>query len=209
MSTSSPVFSFASAWDRTSVYLPVVLMGFLALFAWWLAHNTPTYIPPESGKPARHAADYFMRNFTLKNYDTQGVLKSEVSGTYLKHYEDTDVLEIEEGRIVSYKEGRLTTATAKRVLSNGDGSQVQLLGNAVVVREAVRDGQGKTLPRMEFKSEFLHAFLNEERIASHKPVIILRGSDVFSGDQLAYSQLDHVAQLQGRARATLHPSTRP
>ena len=29
------------AWDRLSIYLPVLLMGLLALGTWWLVKNTP------------------------------------------------------------------------------------------------------------------------------------------------------------------------
>ena len=29
------------AWERVSVYLPIILMGFIALGTYWLARNTP------------------------------------------------------------------------------------------------------------------------------------------------------------------------
>ena len=45
-------------------------------------------------------------------------------------------LEIDQPRIRTIDEkGQLTVATANRALSNGDGSEVQLFGNAVVVRD--------------------------------------------------------------------------
>jgi lipopolysaccharide export system protein LptC len=91
-------------------------------------------------------------------------------------------------------------------LSNGDGSEVQLMGDARVVREAVLGADGKKLPRMQFSGEFLHAFINEERVKSHKPVVLTRGSDQFTGETFAYDNLTGIAELKGRVKGVLVPT---
>lgn len=194
-------------WDSVSIYLPLVMMGALALGTYWLVRNTPVFSPPEAAKEVRHASDYFMRNFTVKNFDDAGKLKSEVMGIEARHYPDSDTLEIDQGRIRSVNsEGLLTTSTANRVLSNGDGSELQLIGNALVVRESIKDALGQDTPRMEFRGEFLHAFLNDERVKSHKPVLLTRGKDHFTGDTLVYDNLTGVADLKGRVKGVLTPT---
>ena len=35
-----------ATWDRLAIYLPVMLMGVLALGTYWLARNTPTFSMP-------------------------------------------------------------------------------------------------------------------------------------------------------------------
>lgn len=191
-------------WDGVSIYLPLAMMGALALGTYWLVRNTPVFSPPEAPKEVRQTADYFMRNFTVKNFDEAGKLKSEVAGTEARHYPVSDTLEIDQGRIRSVDdEGRLTTATAHRVLSNSDGSELQLIGNALVVREGP---QGQDGPRMVFRGEFLHVFLNDERVKSHKPVQITRGQDAFTGDTLVYDNLTGVANLKGRVKGVLTPT---
>ena len=76
-----------------------------------------------------------MRRFSVKTFDAAGHIKSEVYGTEARHYPDTDTLEIDQPRIRSFNNrGELTVATARRALSNGDGSEVQLFGDAVVTR---------------------------------------------------------------------------
>ncbi|WP_332777851.1 LPS export ABC transporter periplasmic protein LptC [Polaromonas sp.] len=193
-------------WDRLAMYLPLVLMGALALGTYWLVRNTPIFSTPEVAAEATHELDYFMRRFTVKNFDDAGRLKSEIAGTEARHYPDTDTLEIDQARIRSISaQGKLTTSTANRALSNADGSEVQLMGNAVVVREASRDASGKETPRLEFRGEFLHAFLDEERVQSHKPVLLIRGSDQFTGDNFAYDNLERVADLKGRVKGYLVP----
>ncbi len=193
-------------WDSISIYLPVVLMGLLVLGTYWLVRNAPGPSTPESTKDVRHEPDYTMRKFTMRTFDEVGLLKNEVYGIEARHYPDTDTLEIDEPRIRSISaEGRLVTATSRRALSNGDGSEVQLMGNARVVREATKDADGNDLPRMEFQGEFLHSYVNEERVKSHLPVVLIRGADQFRGDEFAYNNLTGVADLKGRVRGILYP----
>jgi lipopolysaccharide export system protein LptC len=193
-----------TTWDRLAMYLPVILMGVLALGTYWLARNTPSFLGGSDAQRAlTHDPDYFMRGFQIRTFDLNGRLKSEVYGTEARHYPDTDTLEIDQPRIRSYDErGAVTVATATRGLSNADGSEVQLMGNAVVVREPV---PGTPTPRMEFRSEFLHAFMNTERVMSNKPVTLIRGTDRFTADQMDYDNLDRIMELGGRVRGTLLP----
>ncbi|MBA2962843.1 LPS export ABC transporter periplasmic protein LptC [Ramlibacter sp. MAH-25] len=193
--------------DRLAIYLPVILMGLLALGTYWLASNTPTFFgASDAQKTPTHDPDYFMRGFSVKTYDPTGRLKSEIFGTEARHYPDTDTLEIDQVRIRSYDEkGAVTVATARKGISNGDGSEAQLMGDAVVVRDALPD---TNTPRMEFRGEFLHVFVNTERVKSHLPVTLIRGTDRFIADQMDYDNLDRVMDLRGRVRGVLMPQGR-
>jgi lipopolysaccharide export system protein LptC len=194
------------AWDRTAIYIPVLLMGLLALGTYWLVRNTPEALPPDGQRAVSTEPDYYMRKFGIKAFDETGQLKSDVSGSELRHYPDTDTLEIDKALIRSYSiEGRLTTSTGDRALSNGDGSEVQLIGNARVVRDAAVGAGGREGPRLEFRGEFLHVFVNEERVKSHLPVVIKRGDDEFEGDTFAYDNMDRVVDLKGRVKGILVP----
>ncbi|AEG94931.1 Candidate 3-deoxy-D-manno-octulosonate 8-phosphate phosphatase [Ramlibacter tataouinensis TTB310] len=195
-----------TAWDRAALYLPAVIMGMMALGTYWLARNTPTFQAPAAQRPLTHEPDYFMRRFSLRTFDAGGRLKSEIFGTEGRHYPDTDTLEIDQPRIRFFNEqGELTTATARRGISNGDGTEVQLVGDAVVTREAGTGPGGSPQPRMQVRGEFLHAFLDTERVTSPKPVVLVRGSDQFTADSLDYDNLDRVMELRGRVRGTLQP----
>ena len=195
-----------AAWERLSVYLPIMLMALMAMGTYWLARNTPALGVIEAQRPATHDPDYSMRGFSVKTFDASGRIKSEVYGTEARHYPDTDTLEIDHPRIRSFNaRGELTVATANRALSNGDGSEVQLFGDAVVTRDAV-DAQGHERPRLEFRGEFLHAFVNTERIKSHLPVELRRGNDRFTAENLEYDNIDQVMELRGRVHGVLQPS---
>jgi lipopolysaccharide export system protein LptC len=195
------------AWDQVSIYLPIILMGLMALGTYWLARNTPVFSLPETPRPARHVPDYYMRGFSVKTFDANGRLKSEVFGSEARHYPDTDTLEIDQPRIRSYNAGGdLTVATANRALTNADGSEVQLLGNAVVTHEPTRSADGRTTPALEFRGEFLHAFLNTEQVKSNKPVTLVRGGDRFTADSLEFDNVSRVMELKGHVQGTLVPA---
>jgi lipopolysaccharide export system protein LptC len=147
-----------------------------------------------------------MRKFSVKTFDGAGRLKSEVLGTDARHFPDSDTLEIDLVRIRSFnEEGRLTTASARRAVTNGDASEVQLFGDARVVRDPVLDKSGQAQPGMEFRGEFLHAFMNTERVKSHKPVELIRGRDQFTAETMDFDNLERVMQLKGRVKGTLVP----
>jgi len=200
------------SWDRISIYLPVILMALLALGTYWLVRNAPTFSAPEPAKPLRHEPDYFMRDFLVKNFDVTGRLKSEVQGIEARHFPDDDTMEIDKARIRSVNEkGQLVNSTADRALANSDASEVQMFGNAVVVREAMIDKSGQILPRMEMRSDFLHAYTNVERVKTNKRVVLQRDDDQFSGDRMDYDNLDRFLQLDGRVRGLIQakPATKP
>jgi lipopolysaccharide export system protein LptC len=193
-------------WDWASIYLPVIIMATIALGTYWLVRNAPEITAAKTPRAAGHEVDYFMRKFNVKSFNEKGQLKSEVSGVEARHYADTDTLEIDQARIQSLSDsGRLVVSTANRALSNADVSQVQLSGNARVVREAAEGANGQAVPRLEFQGEFLHAYVNEERVTSNKPVVLIRGGDQFTAETFSYDSLSGVADLKGRVRAQLMP----
>lgn len=195
------------AWDKSLLYFPLVSMGVLALGTYWLVRSTPSSGGPVVERVVRHEPDYFMENFSVRTFDASGRVRSEVWGAKARHYPDTQWLEVDNIRVRSFDEqGRVTTATAQRGLTNEDSSELQLIGGAVVVREADTGQPGDTAPRMEYRGEFLHAFMRTERIRSHLPVEFLRGGDRFSADRMDFDNVEQVLQLTGRVKATFLPA---
>lgn len=197
------------AWDRSLLYFPLVSMGILALGTYWLVRSTPPSGGTAVERVVRHEPDYFMENFSVRTFDATGRVRTEVVGAKAQHYPDTKWLVIDNIRVRSFDErGRVTTATAQRGLTNEDSSEVQLMGGARVVREADAVETANPAPRMEFRSEFLHAFMHTERVQSHLPVEFLRGGDRFSADSLDFDNVEQVLQLRGRVKATLLPASK-
>lgn len=205
-----PLRLLRDALDRVTIYLPVILTALLALGTYWLVQNAPKLLAPAGKEVPTHEPDFFMRGFVIKNFLPSGELRSELFGKEGRHYPDNDTMEVDHVRLRAISpEGLTTRATADRGLSNGDGSEVQLFGNAVVVREAANLSGGRAAPRLEFRGDFLHAYIDTERVTSNKPVTLIRGTDRFTADTLDYDNLSGVANLQGRVRGQLMPSAAP
>jgi len=196
--------------DQLTLYLPVLLMGLLAMATYWLVRSTPAIEAPHPAAPLQHLPDYFMHQFSVKTFDASGQLKHEITGWEVQHYPDTDTFEIGQVNLRSFNEAReLTTASALRAISNSNASDVQLIGQALVQREASRDPGGKEQPALTFRSDVLHAFMDTERVQSNKPVELTRGQDRFTADSMDYDNRNRVMLLSGRVRGHLAAGTTP
>ena len=102
--------------DGATLYLPIILMGTLALGTWWLVRNAPQPGAAAVAVAPKHEPDYFMSDFSVKNFDVNGRLQSEVQGSLARHFPDNDTLEIDSARMSerSRSEGRVTQRPLRR-----------------------------------------------------------------------------------------------
>ncbi len=184
--------------DVATAYLPLLLMAGLAGLTWWLVRSGPSGEAGKGATPPRHEADYVMTNFVVKRFATDGSLRTEIEGSAMRHYPDNDTVEVDAARIRAHGAGGVVTvATATRALANGDGSEVQLMGDARIVRPAV----DKQRP-IEFSGEFFAAFRNLEQVRSHLPVVVTQGGSVVRAEGMLYDNLSRVVELKGKVGAT-------
>ena len=184
--------------DLLSAYLPLLLMVALALATWWLVKNTPGPLPMREAAAPRSDPDYTMSQFVLQRFDAEGRLTVRVEGSALRHFPDTDRVEIDAPTIRAIApDGRVTLARASRALANGDASELQLLGGASV---DMRDKLG--LP-IEMRGEFLHLFLVAERVRTHLPVSVLHGRDRLSAAGIEIDLPARRIDFKGPVRAVL------
>ena len=119
--------------ELLATYLPLVLMLLLALGTWWLVRNTPSADPPSESALPRKEPDYTMDRFVVERFNKDGRLKVRMQGDRLRHFADTEFIEVDNARVRAVAAGgRITLAQARRALANGDGSEVQLIGDARV-----------------------------------------------------------------------------
>lgn len=187
--------------DAASTYLPLLLMAVLALGSWWLVKNTPLFENDRVVAPPRHEPDYTMTRFLVQRFGADGAMRVQIEGDLMRHYPDTDTIEIDNPRIRAIgDDGRVTVASARQALSNRDGSEVQLSGGAHVVREATAKDEA-----IDFRGEFLHYFQYTERVRSHLPIVVTRGNSEVRADAMNYDNLSGLLSLKGHVRAVLTP----
>ncbi len=191
------------AWHRRLLgalvsFLPLLLMLLLALGTWWLVKNSPGPAGPAAETPLRTDPDYTMTGFAIERFDAGGALKLRLEGALMRHLPATDRIEIDEVRIRAISpDGRVTLAQARHAVANGDGSEVQLIGEAVV-----DSNDAKGVP-LVMRSEFLHAFLLTERVLSNRPVVVVHGRTEMRAGGLVYDHPTQKLDLTGPTRLAL------
>jgi lipopolysaccharide export system protein LptC len=188
-------------WDRTAVYLPVLIMGLLALGSYWVLRSTPA--PQESAEPGpvRHEPDYTMHSFSVRSHEVDGRLRNELTGSEARHYPDDDTIEIDQARLRAYGvQGQLTRASALRLSTDGQQSQYRLEGAVVVERSGTADGQ-----LMRLQGEQLFVAGDGKLLWSEQPVELQRGPHQLTADSLRHDSEQGITELRGRVRAQLAP----
>ena len=141
-------------------------------------------------------------------YDAKGRIRSELEGGEIRHYPDNDTLEIDQARFQAFgRDGKRANARAELARVKGDGSEVELIGNAVFIREAL-PSKGRSAPPLEIRSQYLHADRDAEKIRSHSPVSLVRGGERITGDAFEYSDVEQLLELRGHVVMDLLPRSR-
>lgn len=191
--------------DALSSYLPLLLMALLALATWWLVKNTPLGPGQVEVPPPRRDPDYTMTDFALERFAPDGRMKVRIEGARLRHFPDVDRIEADQVRLRAVAlDGSVTLASATRAVTNGDASEVQLIGNARVTSD---NGRGQA--PVEMASEFIHVFLVTERITTPLPVDVRRGATHVNAGGLEYDHGAGRLDLMGPVRAVFPPAARP
>lgn len=192
---------------RLQAFLPMLLLGVLALVTYWLVQNSPILheASPEtrkSGKP-----DAFFYRFQLVSLDDKGQWQMQISGDRALHREDQKIYEVDQPRMVK-QDGVTqvkTLISAQRARASDDGTQVELFGQAAIERKAQVDALGKSQEAFEVRSEYLMLDDRRQMIQTHLPVTLKKGSDQMSAERMTALQLEGQLQLEGRVRGTLAP----
>jgi lipopolysaccharide export system protein LptC len=188
------------AWSRASWSgaLPVLGMAALAAATWWLVQHAPR---PELVRPAPtagHVADYEMRGFSVRHHGPGGPSASLLDGDLVRHFADTDTLEVEGLRLhMIDAEGRKTEAVADRAVARADGSELVLEGHARVLRAAVPGGTARADARLEFSSEWMFIDATLQKIRTDRHVTLTYGEDRFEAAGLRYDQTAQDLELDG------------
>ncbi|AGX87171.1 LPS export ABC transporter periplasmic protein LptC [Candidatus Symbiobacter mobilis] len=200
--------------SRLTLYSPVLLMGTLASFSYWLVHTSAAPTTPAASEAASPHDDYFLHGFSLRTYTPAGRLRSEIVGAHAKHYPDSGTLDIEGVRIRSFDAaGHPSIASANRALTDADATEVRLVGNAHILQAAASAASaassGRKHPAMEFRGEFLHIFTTTRRVISDRPIALRHGAHRFTADRLDMDDRTQAVVLDGHVRATLMARATP
>jgi lipopolysaccharide export system protein LptC len=192
--------------DNVLAYIPVLLMGILAMLSYWLVRNTPA-IQDEVLTPAtRHEVDYFLKNFSVKTYQGDGHLQSVIFGEQANHFEDTQTLEIQKPRLHSIdKDNNFIRATANQAVTNVDGSELELIGEAVVIKNGSPQHGKVPTEDLELRSEFIDFLIDQDQIKTNQSVILKKGKDHFEAQGMEFDNTTQILKLKGQVKGSIEP----
>lgn len=187
--------------DQILSFVPVILMGILAMMTYWLVKNTPSQITTQQSLAPTHTIDYYLKNFSVKSYQSDGQLHSIIYGEKANHFADTLVLEIARPKLQTFDiHQNKTRASANHAYTNADGSELQLLGQAIVVRELPKE-EGQAQEELEMRSDFLDFLIDEDKLFTHEPVELRKGKSTLHAMSLEYDNSKLVLNLKGQVHA--------
>lgn len=186
--------------EALTAYLPLLLMVGLALGTWWLVKNSPGPLPTREAAAPRAEPDYVMTGFLVQRFDPDGRLQVQLQGQQMRHFPDSDRIEIDGVSVRSWApDGRESQATARRAVAKGDGSELRLEG-AAQVRGLTPSGEP-----IEIDSEFLQFFTRTERVLTEQAVTVRAGANQVRAARLQFDNLKGLLELGGPVRASLRP----
>jgi len=185
-------------------WLPLLGLGLLLLATVWLLRTAPQVLTQVTEKKPLEIPDYDVRDFAMRVYALDGQLKNEMQGELAQHFAASNNTLVQQPRFMSYsKQGNVSQGQAKQALTNEDGSELQLMGEVQLQRQATADQPDA----LTVTGEFLHFFANTDEVKSHMPVQAVRGKNTFKGDSMHADNLNQVIQLQGRVNTVLTPKS--
>jgi lipopolysaccharide export system protein LptC len=196
--------------EALSMYMPALLMGVLAMGSYVLVRSTPNWRPVTDAVAAvRHAPDFVMHHFSVQRFDTTGTLGLRIQGDQGRHYADTQALEIDHAHMTAPTADQLwrTTATADQVHVNGDQTIIELRQRAIVERRSAQPTADSFAlsnpPLMRLRGEHLTFNVPAHQLHSSQGVLIERGRDRMTAQQLDFDQQSGQLNMSGRVRAQL------
>ncbi len=188
--------------DLIASWLPLLLMAGLALGSWWLVRHAPQAAVAQTPRAERVDPDYTMDRPVVQRFDAEGRLRLEIQGLAMRHYPQGDRVEVDRPVIRAYApDGRVTTGTAQRVLSDARATDVLLAGGALV--------QGTTragLPA-QISGEALRVMPRSGQVRSDQAVEARIGADQMQAAGLLYDDAEGRITLDGPMRVVLPPRT--
>lgn len=159
-----------------SQYLPVLVMAVLAAGTGWLVKQSPSPEGPSVPIPPRHQPDYEMTGFELQRFDAQGQPQAWVRGEALRHYPDTDRLEIDGVSVRTRNaDGQWLLVQAQRAEGPRDGSTLSLTGRVRLQRLERGEEGGDAPTDLRLSTEALELLIDARQARTSATTQVLTG----------------------------------
>lgn len=196
--------------ERAQASLPLLAAAGLAGFTWWLVQSSPK---ADSGaRPALAASvpDFELNKARVARFDAQGRIEAVLDGETMRHYPDTDRLQIEQ-LTLSARDDKGLGLRAASLHGEADrkAEVVTLSGGAQVTALPATDpGTGLRAAPAHFSGEGLRIDTRTRVVTSDQPVRLQQQGSEVRAQNLRYDDRTGVTELGGRVHGQYEVSAR-
>lgn len=188
--------------DQVRAALPIVVLGGMAAYTWWLVQSVPSDDEGAGRAAPASIPDYVLSEAMVERFDPTGQRISVLRGRTMKHFVQGDRLVVSELHLVAQDaQGQHVTAQAREGVYHGDDAVVDLEGQAHVV--ALPVGPNQARGPVVFDGEELRFDTDTRRVTSSQPVRVSSPEGVINGSSLAYDARTGLTQIGGRVSGRL------
>lgn len=192
--------------ERAQAALPLLAAASLAGFTWWLVQSSPR--EPGAARPsqASSAPDFVLDKARVARFDAQGRLEAVLDGQTMRHYVDSDRLQIDKVTLSARdQKGQTLRAVSEHGEADHRAETVTLTGGAHVVAWPSADsktgpGTGLRASPIDFTGEGLRIDTRTRVVTSKDPVLIKQAGSQVRAQTLRYDDATGIADLGGRVK---------
>lgn len=185
---------------RTSSIFPVALVAMLAALTFWLERLVEgPEGPPGPRDPG--TPDFVIDNLKGTKMSPDGHPEYTLAATKMVHFPATDVTEVEQPRLIQWRaDAPPVRVSAVRGTVSGDGKELHLRGDVVIVREKA-PGRGE----LRVETDYLEVIPDSEVARTPERVVITQDGSRLEGVGMEFDNKARQLELKSLVSGTYQP----
>lgn len=186
--------------ERAQASLPLLAAAALAGFTWWLVQSSPKEGGAARPALASSVPDFELSKARVARFDAQGRIEAVLDGQTMRHFPDTDRLQIDQPTLSARDEKGLgLRAVSQRGEADRQAEVVTLSGGAKVTALPATDpGTGLRAAPAHFTGEGLRIDTRTRVVSSDQPVLLQQQGSEVRAQTMRYDDRTGITDLGGR-----------
>lgn len=182
--------------DRWWPYIPVLIVGALAVLTYWLDLN----VQPDPTKVSVDAPDFIIEGMHAIKMNEDGSPRYAVVAEKMVHFRDeTSDTVLDKPTLTRYQADKApTTIRSNEGRLSPDGADAYFIGDV-----RVRQPESAQDPEMTLSTTYLHVIPDKDLAVTDKPVTMTRGKSTMTGVGLELNNDLRTARLLSKVRGTI------
>ena len=190
--------------DKVTAALPLMLVGMVVAFTFWLDQLAQP-AKPGIGGASRHDPDYIVDGLTAIRMNESGAASYTLSAVKMVHYPDDNTTLLTTPKFVSLGDAKApVTITANQAVVSTNGEHVYFQDDVRVTRSAFGDSS-----ELVMRTAFLHVMPEDRLARTDRTVTITDAATTVTAVGLELNSETREIKLLSNVRGTYDPNKAP